>query len=120
MDQKLLMNSEYQTPPFRPSGIARRRISILKEGSPQNWQYPVPDERGPEGHLSPPPPQAAVIAVKPRKIAYYMILRVYTVMHNMETLDMRRLLVTWITLMIMDYPQFTALFIYYRHVVDIF
>ena len=66
MDQKLLMNSEYQTPPpFRPSGIARRRISILKEGSPQNWQYPVPDERGPEGHVS--PPKAAVIAVKPQK-----------------------------------------------------
>ena len=54
MDQKLLMNSEYQTPQFRPSGIARRRISILKEGSPQDWQYPVPDERGPEGHVSPP------------------------------------------------------------------
>ena len=78
----------------------------------------MPDERGHEGHVS--PPLAAVIAVKPRKIAYYIILRVYTVMHNWETLDMRRLLVTWITLMIMDYPQFTALFIDYRHVDDIF
>ena len=79
MDQKLLMNNEYKTPPFRPSGIARRRISILKEGFPQNWQYPVPDERGPEGHVPPPPPPPSGSDCRktPKNRVFYDIASIY-------------------------------------------
>ena len=119
MDQKLLMISEYQTPPIQTLRHSPEKNFNFKGGLSSKLAIPSAGRKGAWGAFV-PPPQAAVIAVKPRKIAYYMILRVYTVMHNMETLDMRRLLVTWITLMIMDYPQFTALFVYYRHVVDIF
>ena len=44
----------------------------------------VPDQGGGAGGTPPPPHEEAVSALKINKNAYYMILRVYTVMFNWE------------------------------------